>query len=225
MSNNLHKNHRQRLRKRFLDSGIQGLSDHEILELLLFYAIPRVDTNELAHRMIDHFGSLAAVFEASEEEMCKVFGIGQSSAVLIKLVRQMYTGKILEPNKRVSFKDYNKCGQFLAECFRFDKTERFMVVLLDAKDKLINTCTLAEGDFDGVNVNMMRLLQLVVLKQAAKIIVAHNHFEQDLCESVNDTLLTDAIDDLLSPLGVELKEHYIVSDKNFLGLKQGKNFR
>lgn len=200
------------------------MQDHEILELLLFYAKPRVDTNELAHRLIDHFGSLANVFEASSEELCKVFGIGESSAVLIKLVNQMYTSSVFEPNKRVSFKDYNKVGRFVADCFKFDKTERFMVVLLDAKDKLINTCTLAEGDFDGVNVNMMRLLQLVVLKQAAKIIIAHNHFEKDLCESVNDMLLTNTIEDALKSLGVQLKEHYIVCDKDYIGLKQGKNF-
>lgn len=82
----MHEGHRERLRKRFIENGLQGFEKHNMLELLLFYAIPRRDTNELAHRLINSFGSLSGVFNASFEELCRVEGIGENAAALIKLI-------------------------------------------------------------------------------------------------------------------------------------------
>ena len=81
-----HSGHRQRVKTEFLARGVEGWSDHRILELLLFYAIPQGDVNELAHRLVDHFGSLAWVLDASAEELKKVSGVGEHTAVLLKLV-------------------------------------------------------------------------------------------------------------------------------------------
>ena len=87
---NIHEGHRDRLRKRFLDEGLDNFHDHNVLELLLFYSIPRKDTNEEAHNLIDTFGSLSGVFNASHEDLCKVKGIGENTATLIKMMPELF---------------------------------------------------------------------------------------------------------------------------------------
>ena len=102
---NLHEGHRQRLKQRFLAGGLSGFEDHNILELLLFYSVPRADTNELGHKLIKKFGSLSAVFEASIEELCDVEGIGVHSAVLIKLIPELCNAYNVDKTKNVIIED------------------------------------------------------------------------------------------------------------------------
>ena len=86
---NLHEGHRQRLKERFIKNGLSDFEDHNVLELLLFYSVPRSDTNELGHKLLKKFGSLSNVFDAPVDELCKVEGIGLHSATLIKLIPEL----------------------------------------------------------------------------------------------------------------------------------------
>ena len=109
-NSNPHDGHRERVRKEFLENGFsESTPPHKILELLLFYGIPRKDTNEIAHRLLDHFGSLAAIFEASPKDLMKVEGMGESSAVLINMLLPLF--RIYESSKAVKGKQFHNMDQ------------------------------------------------------------------------------------------------------------------
>jgi len=216
---NLHKNHRERLRQRYLKSGIDSLAEHEVLELVLFYALPRVDTNDTAHRLLELFGSVSAVFEAPIDELAGVRGLSYSSAALLKLIFDINARSLCASHTVKYMNDYDEVGKRLAEDFRYDSTERVVMVLLDSKDALIYIGTLSQGDFSSAKVSMRMLVHTVMLKNAAKVILAHNHPDGSTSPSVSDKAMTISIEDVLNQIGVELKEHYIIAGDNYIGIK------
>lgn len=114
----LHSGHRERMRKRFLATGFDSFADHEILEVLLYYSIPRIDTNELAHRILDHFGSLSAVFDAEPEEIVKIKGVSDNTAVLIKMIPSLMRVYLADKqDKHPTLDTPDKVGMYLAEQF------------------------------------------------------------------------------------------------------------
>ena len=137
MNDNVHSGHRERLKKRFIDNGFDNMEDHEILELLLFYAIPRKDTNELSHRLIDHFGSISSVFDASISSLIEVKGVSNNTAILIKMIPGI--SSVYEYNKHQTDKPVNIdmiCKLLLKKYIGIDN-EVIYLTLLDVKCKLI----------------------------------------------------------------------------------------
>ena len=136
---NLHEGHRKRMKERFIKSGLDDFAPHNILELLLFYSIPRGDTNPVAHRLIDTFGSLSGVFDATPEELAKVDGVGENSAILISMIPQI-ARKYLE-DKADTANIVGGCsdiGAFLLPKFVGRTNEALMMVSIDNKNKIIH---------------------------------------------------------------------------------------
>lgn len=211
--------HRQRLRTRYLESGIDSLLDHEILELLLFYSIPRVDTKPIAHRLLDAYGSLSNFFNASCESLMSN-GLSESSAVLVKLYFDVAGRVRLREACNRKLTDYDEIGRLMVSELDGCPTERFVMLMLDSKDEVIGLKTICEGSFRKTKANMKFLNDCIVLRQAAKVVLAHNHPSGKLEGSTEDLVTTDAIDSFLSYVDVELIEHYIVADGTYLGLKR-----
>ena len=217
---NPHKFHRERLRTRFVENGIDSFHEHEILEMLLFYSIPVANTNPLAHKLLSQFGSLKNVFEAPMEALARVDGMGEKSALFISFVNKIFLRLSEITPQEMVFSDYDTVGQFLVNEFKYDKKERVIALLLDAKFRLISKEKVGNGDFKSCDIDTRTLLTNVLNKNAAKVILAHNHVDGNPFPSINDKVATTSLISLLNQVGIELTEHYIICDDKYAGIKK-----
>ena len=218
VKNNLHEGHRNRLKNRFLQDGLSSMESHNILELLLFYSVPRKDTNELAHSLIDRFGSLAAVFDANEEELLSVNGITKSSAVLIKMIPQLagvYMRDKYE-NKSV-FTDNDSIGRYLVGYF-VGKTEECVVLMLLNGKKLLHICEISSGTPSMSEVNIRKIAELAFEKKATSFVLAHNHLSGDCNPSKEDIRLTGTLLHTFDTMNVSLREHFVIYGEEYCGI-------
>ena len=143
---NIHQGHREKMRQRFLKSGLEGFADREALELLLFYAIPRQDTNPIAHRLMERYGSLSAVLSAPAEDLKKVEGIGESAAVLLKAAGQIaQKARLSDAAAQRPLTDVEAAGAYLLERYAGETHEMLYELCLDQKGKLLACKRLSEG--------------------------------------------------------------------------------
>ena len=156
----VHDGHRERLRDSFLEYGLERMNDINALELLLFYAIPRRDTNELAHRLIDRFGSLDAVFAASEQELCEVEGVGRNTAALILLVPQIFKKSEVSKTKEMTvIRNSKDAGAFLKPRFLLERDEVLLMICLDSRRSVISCCEMGRGIVNTVDANVRRMVE------------------------------------------------------------------
>ena len=209
----IHSGHRQRLKQAMLDSDFNAMSDINLLEAVLFYSIPRSDTNEIAHRLLNAFGSMEAVFEASYDNLAKVSGVGESSAFLIKLIGK--TAKRIssyDTKKAVYVHDTNDAAQILQPYFIGEKDERMVALFLDNQGKLIRAQVLGEGVVNSVSFDNRKLLEGAIHTNCSTIILAHNHPHGLLNASKEDLNLTQSVREMLRPINVCLYDHLIYAD-------------
>lgn len=207
-----HDGHRERLRERFLKDDLEGFAPHEALELLLTYAIPRRDTNLLAHQLLAHFGSLHAVLEAPVEELEQVDGIGHSAATLIRLLLpllRLYERDRLAP--RPSLTTYHQTENFCKALLNGMTVEKFYVLCFDARLKLISAQLIAEGTLNEVAVYPRRVLAALLRHNASGAVLCHNHPGGTAQPSEEDIALTDTINTLLTGVGIRLYDHILVA--------------
>ena len=214
----VHDGHREKMRRRFLGAGLDSFAEHEALELLLFYAIPRRDTNALAHQLIDHFGTLDAVLSAPVEELMRMDGIGENAAVLLKLVPKVMQKAKLSASKDIIINSTEKAGDYLLERFRGEKNEVIYQLCLDRKGKLLSCRRLNEGGADSTELNIRRLVENALLVSASGVILAHNHPSGIALPSSEDYATTERVQTALSIVGVTLVDHIIVADDDFVSM-------
>lgn len=215
----LHDGHREKVRERFLRGGLDAFADHEALEFLLFYAIPRRDTNETAHRLLERYGSLRAVFEAPLEDLEKVEGIGENTAILLRLVPQIYQRSKLSGNGHdIILNSTEKAGSYLLERFEGEKNEVIYELCLDRKGKLLSCKKLSEGGADNADLNVRHLMENALLASASAVILAHNHPSGIALPSRIDYVTTQRVQAALKTIGVPLVDHIIVADDDFVSM-------
>ncbi len=215
----MHEGHRQRMINRFLNEGLQGFEDHQVLELLLFYAIPRKDTNETAHALIKAFGSISNVFEAEAEELMKIDGIGKSAAVLLKLVMETsrrYRMDIFKERSRI--KTMEDAGNYAAELFCGEQVEKVFLICLDISSRVINTVCVGEGTIDETPFYPRKIVSAALKHNAAKVILAHNHPGGNPKPSMKDIETTAMALDILNKIDIDLIDHIIVGKDSFLSM-------
>ncbi len=224
---NPHQNHRARVRETFRKAGVDGMPDHNLLELLLFYSIPRKDTNEIAHRLIETYGSLNGVFDASYESLLAVEGMGESSALLISLVpgicRRYIEG--MSDKKKVNISDPESAKEYTVKKYYGCKTEIFYMLCLDAQGNLINCCKLSEGSAGTVVVDKRIMLETALRNNADKVVFAHNHPNGVAVPSKNDLEMTYEFSTALSAVGIRLSDHIIVAGADVLSLASVEKFK
>lgn len=216
---NLHKDHRKRVKKRFLNTGFESFEKHEMLELLLYYSIPRKDTNAIAHRLIDTFGSLSAVFDAPVEKLCEVDGISEHTVVLIKMIPQLareYAADIDLDKK--SFSDYFELGEFFVSKFLGETKEKLYAAFFDNGMHMLDCIKLSEGNTNSTDANIRSLSYNAIRLDCSFVALAHNHPNSLPIPSVEDLDVTKACRLALKLVDVELVEHYIVSGGRFMGV-------
>lgn len=211
--------HRQRLRDRFQEFGPDALKDHELLELLLFFSIPRRNTNPVSHALLRRFGSLSGVLAASEIDLRSVDGVGDGTALFLRLVNEVARRARLTT---VAKKPLSSLGDLFAYCSELllgERSEQFFAVLLDARFNLIRSVRLSVGIPDSVTVYPRLIAEHALKAGAARVVMVHNHPAGDCTPSPEDLKTTESVSAALAALGVELAEHIIVSDSEAYAVK------
>ncbi|MCD8356623.1 MAG: DNA repair protein RadC [Clostridia bacterium] len=218
MSGEIHKNHRERMRTRFAEYGLDNFADHEILELLLFYAIPRGDVNPLAHRLIEEFGSLASVLEASSQDLQKVKGMGPNAANFLHMLPQVFRRYQTSKVKGKVYNTTDKIAEYLKGYYIGRAREQLTIVLLDNSCKIIRVCDIGEGSASSVKIDMRKLLECVLQYNAAEVVLAHNHPRGCCLPSRSDIVQTRDVRDLLGQIDVRLVDHIIIAEDKWTSL-------
>lgn len=216
MGENLHEGHRQRVRARFLAEGLDAFEDHQVLELLLFYSIPIRDTNELAHRLIKEFGSLANVLEADPRELCRIPGVKENTAVLLSLLPQLarryFKGKW---GGKPELNSSSKAGEYAVSLFVGRSYEAFYIVCLDAQNRVNYAALVQEGTINEAAVYPRLVVEAALRHQANCVILAHNHPGGTLRPSEADIQVTKKIVAALGSIGVHVADHIIVAGEGY----------
>lgn len=214
----IHDGHREKMRRRFQETGLEGFADHEALELLLYYAIPRRDTNELAHRLLTRYGSLSALLQAPIEDLRRVEGVGESAAVLLKLVPAFVYKAQRSAGQETVLNSTEKAGRYLLSCFAGERNEVIYQLCLDRKGKLLARKRLSEGGSAAAELNIRRLVENALLSSASAVILSHNHPSGIALPSREDYATTQQAQDALRTIGVELLDHIIVAEDDYVSL-------
>lgn len=227
MANDLHKKHRERMRKEFLEHGFaDDVPPHKILEMLLFFSIPRKDTNETAHLLLEEFGSISGVLEAEITDLQRVKGVGESTAVLIKLMLPLFkkyqSDKVVAKPKFTNLDDI--CNFIIKKYFGY-KSEVFMVISFDNEGNMIACDKVVEGDVSSVGVSVRDVVKTVLKRNAACVIISHNHTSGNALPSDADVEMTKLLKLTLQQMGVKLLDHIIVVDDDCVSMLQSRKYK
>ena len=217
----VHDGHRARKKEQFRTHGLDAFADHEVLELLLFYAIPRVDTNPVAHRLIERFGSLDGVLSAPPEELEKVEGVGESAATLLSLILPLVRRSRMTAAKTpVILGTTQDAGEYFVDLFFGMREERLYEACLDAKGKLLRCAKVADGSVDAVSVNIRVIVENALKCGASAVVLSHNHPSGVALPSEDDNATTLAVYDALRTVDIRLLDHIIVADDDFVSIRE-----
>lgn len=213
--------HRERVRRRFLDEGLDGFKDYEALEMLLFYAVPRQDTKVIAKRLIDQFGSLQTVFHTPPERLMQEAGLTEATAALIAMLPQL-ARKIEEQQaqENARIRSTLDAGRDVIAMFRGRQDESVRILCLNASGKVVRRARIAEGDVNAVHFPIRKLVEEALACKAVSVILAHNHPGGTMAPSQEDLDATKAAKAALETVGIRLLDHLIVSGDNYCSLRE-----
>ena len=213
----IHTGHRKRVKEEFLARGLEGWPDHRVLELLLFFAIPRQDTNETAHRLVRQFGSMQGVLRASADELMTVDGVGENAAVLLRLAGDMALRARCSAMPQTVLNSTERTGVYFMELLAGEKKELLYQVCLDGKGKLLSCRCISKGSVGASPVYVRQVVENALYAGASTIILAHNHPSGVALPSDADVLVTRR-----EPLGIRLIDHIVVADNDFVSMAESK---
>ena len=220
MSKNVHDGHRGRMKERFYNTGLDGFADHEILEFILFFVIPLKDTNKIAHGLLAHFGSLSGVLLATNKELQQVDGIGSQAATLVSLfapvARRLFTGD--EP--MTSIDTSNAAAKYVISLFYGMRKECLYLICMDSSYRVLHQQVMVEGSIDNLPVYPREIAAVTLRHNATHVILAHNHPGGNPQPSRQDIVITLDIVKALSPLGIQLCDHIIVSGRDYYSFSE-----
>ena len=223
----IHDGHRQRLKNRFIEQGLDSFTEVQAVELMLFYCIPRCDTNEIAHRLFKRFGSFSQILDADMEELCSVEGIGTNAATFIKMFPAI--ARYYEVDKARLKGDplltTEACGarllpQFLGRC-----NETVFILCIDAKGKEICCRMVGEGGVNSAGVPIRRIVEIALAMKATSVVLAHNHPSGIALPSSEDVATTQRIATALQAVDVVLADHLVIADDDYTSMVQSGYYR
>ena len=221
MKENIHNGHRSRVRERYLTQGGDGFADHELLELLLFSCIPMRDTNALAHRLINEFGSLSLLIEANPIDMIKRCNISENTAIFISAQTQLLHRYLQnKQEKRKLLNSSQAVGEFSLGLLAHVHCERFYMLCLDTSHRLLNTVLLAEGTVREAIVYPRSIVENALRFQSSSVILLHNHPGGSLSPSLSDISLTTTVVKTLNLIDIEVADHIIVAENNYFSFAE-----
>jgi len=219
----MHGQHRERMRKRFETEDLDAFEEHQVLEMMLFYAIPRKDTNVIAHRLIEQFGGFSRVMDAPLEELEKVEGMGYQSALLLKFIRSSYKyywTKETSPQREL--RTIEECAKYLMARLDARRNEEVCLLCLDARRRVINCRKVEEGEQCHVRLSIRKVINIALAENAVSVILAHNHPVGFAVPSAEDQEATYKLAEALKSIDVCLLDHMVVTNREYISmLKSG----
>ena len=222
----IHDGHRERVRENVLKNGFEQLEDHRLLELLLFYSIPRGDTNEIAHRLLNEFGTLSGVIKAPPKKVAKILGVGENSVVLLSAIGELCVRVSKErASKRTAYRTEEEIVELVTSHYLNETEEKFLLVCFDSGMKVRYSGFISEGDSIHTELDMKNFISKVIENDASIIVIAHNHPDGDTSPSGADISTTAAISVMMRKIGVVLYDHVILSQESYLSMRSSKIFK
>ena len=218
MSNN--DGHRQRLKVRFEQEGLDHFKPYEVLELLLFYCIPRKDTKPTAKALIQRFGSVQAVLSASPGELKKIEGVGVGVISFFALLSQLQRYYHYSTEKPLILDDLDKCGDHFVDKFKNYRNEGVLLRCLDAKCKVLACHKVGEGSVNSAAVPIRRVVEMAMDSNATSVVLAHNHPSGLAFPSSEDCVTTKKLALALRAVEIELSDHIVVADDDYVSMRQ-----
>lgn len=217
----VHDGHRERMKSKLLRTSIDSFEPHEVLEMLLFYALPRRDVNALAHELINTFGSFDRVLEADPAELRKVKGVGDHVIALFKLILGSYkTYEQQRGSSRIHINSPEAVMPYVQSLYIGETVEKCYLLCFDSKLSLVACDLVSQGSGHGTGILLQRVMELVMRHRASSVILAHNHPGGNLMPSAEDIEATRHILHVLHPIGIELSDHIIVAGDKCLSFAQ-----
>ncbi|HHY83603.1 MAG TPA: DNA repair protein RadC [Clostridiales bacterium] len=212
----MHEGHRERLKNRFLEEGLDHFNQHQVLELLLFYAIPRKDTNPLAHELLKRYGSLAGVLEADPEDLCKTAGVSRNTAVLLSMIPSLCRRYLNDKWKvKPQLNSSAKAGEYASSLFYGRQYEAFYAICMDSQNRVNYAALIHEGTIDSAPVYPRLIVEAALRHQASSLILAHNHPGGSLQPSAADLDATKKICAACEAISVRVVDHIIVAGNDY----------
>lgn len=216
-----HDGHRERMRERFRQYGGESFEKHELLEMLLYYAYPRTDTNERAHKLLDAFdGSFTKLITSDPENIEKQSGISSNAAIMFSLIGEIYKRIAIEKwDKNVCIKNTAYAGEYAKSYLTNLDIEKMYVVCLDNALKVIKCVEASKGTVNSVFLEKRKLIEIAVTNKASKIILMHNHPSGIIRPSYEDISFTIECINALKVIDIEFVDHIIVAGDNYFSMK------
>ncbi len=215
----MHEGHRERMREKYLQNGIEALAPHEVLELLLFFSQPRVNTNETAHLLMEAFQSFSGVFDADVETLAQIKGVGKNSALLIHLVRDcMNLYEKSKQRKRPEILSAMAAGQYALRMVGEQSVEHLYIICLDSNRRVLSSQKVLEGSVNRIMVDTRLVVEHILEHKAVDVILVHNHPNGPAEPSDEDIALTKKIQSVLNPLGISCIDHIIIGEGYFYSM-------
>ena len=216
-----HEGHRQRLKQRFRDEGLDNFTEVQVLELLLFSCIPRRDTNPIAHDLMDHFGSLPQVLDAPVEELCKVSGVTENAATFLHMLTEVGRYYLVSRTTQATIlPTIEKCGEYLVPFFFGRTVETVFLLCLDAKCKVLCCKEIGEGSVNSAGISIRKIVETALGANASTVVLAHNHPSGLAIPSAEDIQTTKRVAVALSAVEITLADHIVVADNDYVSLAQ-----
>lgn len=216
----IHKEHRSRVKRRFIEEGLTNFADHEALELLLFFAIPQKDTNDLAHRLLEDFGSLRRVLEAPPEQLMQTKGIGEHAAILLNLVSGMSNKYMISELPVTSLGSVEEIGGYLKDRFIGFRDEVVMLLCLDARRVPLVCRIIHRGSVNAAEISVRKVVEAAIAVNATTVILAHNHPSGIAVPSMEDIVTTRRMGYALNAVQIILEDHLVFADRDFVSIRQ-----
>ncbi len=226
-SKNSHQGHRERLRQKVIKNGMNSLAEHEVLELILFLAIPRKNTNEIAHKLIERFGCLAFVLEAEKEQLMSIEGISEKAAFVIKSIPQ-FCSCYLESKKINKVKKFTNCKQiydYLAPLYIGKTKEVVSILFLSSANKFLGHEFFSDGITNSSEINIRKLYELCIKYDASSVVLVHNHPSGNSFPSGDDFIATKAVINCLNVIQVKVLDHIILSHGEYSSMASMNQYK
>lgn len=207
------------MRKRFYKEGIDHFEPHEVIEMILYFAYLRIDTNPLAHKLIDRFGSFHGVLEANREDLLES-GLTENAAALLNMIPAFSNYYMQSHIETKVLPDSTAVGNYAVSKLGLRPTEVFAVICLNAQNRVLNFEILSEGTVNTSNVPPRKVAEAALRNHAASVVLTHNHPGGGLMPSTEDKELTKKLDSMLESIGVTLIDHIIVANGRFCSLRE-----
>lgn len=221
MSGNVHEGHREKMKQRFVEEGLGSFEDHQVLEMLLFYTIPRKDTNVMAHHLLGRFGTLESLFDASPEEIQRKGEVSRNTAIFLSMVPELARRYMLmKQGKKPVLDSSAKAGHFITSLFIGKSYEAFYVCCLNSQNHLIYAALVHEGTINEAPVYPRLIVETALRYKASSIILAHNHPGGSLKPSGADIEVTRKICDAMKTISIPVIDHMIAAGSNYFSFAE-----